>query len=254
MEVFAVRIPPSARSSTCAANGHDLGVGEACIVDTERGLEFGVVTRARLDNPFIDAGMSIPVVVRKAGLDEEEQFAHKASVESDARAFCLDRIREQRLDMKLGTVEMSLDGKRLTFFFTAEGRVDFRALVRDLSQRFRAKIDLRQIGARDDALAQGGCGHCGQTLCCSTWLPGFSPVSIRMAKDQGLSLNPSKISGMCGRLMCCLKYEYEGKLKTAPKGPRGDDRPSGERPGGKRTRGGRRSRSRNRKKKAPPSE
>jgi len=115
--------------------------------------------------------------------------------------------------MKLGLVEQQLDGKRLLFHFTAEGRVDFRELVRDLSAKFRARIELRQVGARDDASMQGGCGPCGKQLCCSTFLKGFDPVSIKMAKAQGLSLNPSKISGMCGRLMCCLKYEYEPSTK-----------------------------------------
>lgn len=211
MDVLAVRIPPSASSATCLANGHDLEVGDRCIVDTERGLELGFVTRAVLDNPRIGEGARLPAVVRPASRDDEERFAHKASVEGEARDYAIDRIRELRLKMKLGHVEMQLDGTKMLFYFTAEGRVDFRGLVRDLSHRFDARIELRQIGSRDDAMMQGGCGTCGETLCCSTWMTGFAPVSIKMAKAQGLSLNPSKISGMCGRLMCCLKYEYDGK-------------------------------------------
>jgi cell fate regulator YaaT (PSP1 superfamily) len=212
MEVLAVRIPPSAKSSTCASNGHELEVGESCIVDTERGLELGIVTRAVMDNPYLDGGNgSMPLVVRRASRDDEERFAHKTVVERDAREYCGEQIRALDLPMKLGHVEMQLDGKKLTFYFTSEGRVDFRALVRDIGHRFNARIELRQIGARDDAMMQGGCGTCGETLCCSTWMTGFAPVSIKMAKAQGLSLNPSKISGMCGRLMCCLKYEYDGK-------------------------------------------
>jgi cell fate regulator YaaT (PSP1 superfamily) len=111
--------------------------------------------------------------------------------------------------MKLGQVERQLDGKKMVFYFTSEGRVDFRDLVRDLTSHFRMRIELRQIGARDDAGMQGGCGTCGRELCCSDWLKAFDPVSIRMAKAQGMSLNPAKISGICGRLMCCLKYEYD---------------------------------------------
>jgi len=130
-------------------------------------------------------------------------------MEKVSRDFCQDRIKSIGLKMKLGHVEMQLDRKKLTFFFTAEGRVDFRALVRDLAAEYHTRIELRQIGARDDAQLDGGCGPCGKNLCCSTWLKGFQPVSIKMAKAQGLSLNPSKISGMCGRLMCCLKYEYD---------------------------------------------
>ena len=224
MQVVAIRIPPSAKSSTCLANGHDLEVGESCVIDTEHGLELGFVTRAVLDNPFLErSNAKLPAVVRRASREDEERFAHKVVVEKDAREYAFDRIRSIGLPMKLGHVEMQLDGKKLTFYFTAEGRVDFRALVRDLAHRFGTRIDLRQIGARDDAMTKGGCGTCGETLCCSTWMTGFAPVSIKMAKSQGLSLNPSKISGMCGRLMCCLKYEYEGKAGGGRKsrGPRG---------------------------------
>ncbi len=217
MDVVAVRIPPSARSSTCLANGHAPGVGEGCIVQSDRGLEFGIVTRSVLFNPHV-AGVTgkMPVLVRIATRDDEEAYAHKVATERDAREFCLDRVRERGLEMKLGQVDMQLDGRKLVFYFTAEGRVDFRALVRDLAHRFHTRIELRQIGARDDALIEGGCGPCGKELCCSTWLKGFQPVSIKMAKAQGLSLNPSKISGMCGRLMCCLKYEYEGTTRGRP--------------------------------------
>jgi len=212
MEVVAVRIPPSARSSTCRSNGFDLEVGETCLVETPRGLELGVVTRPAVEHPHLaPSARTLPTVVRRASRDDEEAFAHKVAIEASARDFALDRARAANLAIKVGRVEATLDGKKITLYFTSEGRVDFRALVRDLSHQFHARIDLRQIGARDDALMQGGCGTCGRTLCCSTWLEGFSPVSIKMAKAQGLSLNPSKISGMCGRLMCCLKYEYEGK-------------------------------------------
>ena len=192
------------------ANGLNLEVGTGCIVESDRGPEFGIVTRPVMENRFFKPGGSrIPVLLRKATQDDEEAYAHKASVENISREVCQDRIRALKLKMKLGQVEMQLDGKKLTFYFTAEGRVDFRALVRDLAAEYHTRIELRQIGARDDAQLDGGCGPCGRDLCCSTWLKGFQPVSIKMAKAQGLSLNPSKISGMCGRLMCCLKYEYD---------------------------------------------
>jgi cell fate regulator YaaT (PSP1 superfamily) len=223
MKVITVRIPPSTRPVVCAASDLELQVGEGCIVDTERGREFGIVTRPVIDNPFYHSdSQKLPRALRKASRDDEESYSHKASIEREGRDFCLARIREHGLKMKLGHVDMQLDGKKLTFFFTAEGRVDFRALVRDLAAKFRTRIELRQIGSRDDAQMQGGCGPCGRTLCCSTWMKGFEPVSIKMAKAQGLSLNPSKISGLCGRLMCCLKYEHTEKA-----GP--DGRGSGKR-------------------------
>jgi cell fate regulator YaaT (PSP1 superfamily) len=212
MEVLTVRIPPSTRSATCVANGLDLQVGDGCILETDRGVEFGIVTRAVFDNPFFKRhGDALPRVIRRARREDEEAFAHKASIEKEGRDFCLARIADRGLRMKLGHVDMQLDRRKLTFFFTADGRVDFRALVRDLAAQFRTRIELRQIGSRDDAQMQGGCGPCGRTLCCSTWMTGFEPVSIKMAKAQGLSLNPSKISGLCGRLMCCLKYEQSPK-------------------------------------------
>ena len=181
------------------------------MVETDRGLAFGVVTQSVLDNPFYDERSSagLPRVSRPATLEDEEAYAHKVAHERAAREFCLSKIAERELPMKLGQVGQDLDGKKTIFFFTADGRVDFRGLVRDLAARFRTRIELRQIGSRDDAGMHGGCGPCGRSLCCSTFLKKFDPISIKMAKAQGLSLNPSKISGMCGRLMCCLKYEYD---------------------------------------------
>jgi cell fate regulator YaaT (PSP1 superfamily) len=210
MSVIYVRVSSTARCVMCAAKTHDFEVGDSCVVEGENGLDFGVVTRVMVDHPILDERKGhLPRVMRRATRDDEESYAHKVGLENQGREYCLERIRELGLPMKLGRVERQFDGKKMTFFFTAEGRVDFRELVRDLSAKFRTRIELRQIGVRDDAGMQGGCGPCGRSLCCSTFLRGFDPVSIRMAKAQGLSLNPSKISGMCGRLMCCLKYEYE---------------------------------------------
>jgi len=136
----------------------------------------------------------------------------------EAFEFCQSRIKQRRMDMKLVYAEESFDRRKLTFFFTSEGRIDFRDLVKELAQQFHSRIEMRQIGPRDEAKVLGGYGICGRPLCCTTFLKEFAPVSIRMAKRQGLSLNPSKISGRCGRLMCCLKYEDTGEdLRTPPK-------------------------------------
>jgi cell fate regulator YaaT (PSP1 superfamily) len=222
MEVVHVRFPQAARSAACVAAGHDLEVGDRCLVETTHGLTFGVVTQSVLDNPFYDekTGGRLPRVARLASQDDEETYAHKLAREREARDYCQEKIDERKMSMRLGHVEQQFDGKKLIFYFTADKRVDFRALVRDLAARFRTRIELRQIGARDDAGMHGGVGPCGRSLCCSTFLRKFEPVSIKMAKVQGLSLNPSKISGMCGRLMCCLKYEYDpsGAKKKPAKG------------------------------------
>jgi hypothetical protein len=154
-------------------------------------------------------------VLRPAGREDEEDHAHRVRQEETALEDARRRIAERRLPMRLTGVERSEGGRKITFFFTAEGRVDFRKLVRDLAAARRARIEMRQIGVRDEAKQRGGYGHCGRPLCCTTWLPGFQPVSIRNAKAQGLSLSPSKISGMCGRLMCCLRYELDAKGRPA---------------------------------------
>src|SRR5204863_2426738 len=162
----------------------------------------------------------LPKVLRLASQDDEEAYAQKLSAEQQARAFCIDKIVERNLPLKLGHIDRQLDGRKMTFYFTSEGRIDFRDLVRDLSTQYNTRIEMRQIGDREDSGFRGGCGPCGKQLCCSTFLKGFEPISIKMAKAQGLSLNPSKISGMCGRLMCCLKYEYDPETK-APKKAKG---------------------------------
>ncbi len=148
-------------------------------------------------------------VLRKATSDDLIQQAENRKREEYARQVCLERIKARKLPMKLVKVSYFLDARKACFFFTAEGRIDFRALVRDLAQRLRIRIEMLQIGVRDEAKLFGGLGHCGRELCCSTFLVDFAHVSIRMAKDQGLSLNPSKVSGRCGRLMCCLVYEHD---------------------------------------------
>ncbi len=235
MEIVVVRFPPAGRFATCDPCGLDLAVGESCIAETDRGAEFGIVTQLGFRHERRgEPERAFPRVRRRATQDDEEACAHKVVMEREGREFCIARIEEHRLAMKLGRVERQLDGKKMTFYFTAEGRVDFRELVRDLTGQFHTRVELRQIGARDDAGMQGGCGLCGRVLCCADWIRGFDPVSIKMAKVQGLSLNPAKISGMCGRLMCCLRFEYDspqdarrrgGDAGPAPSSPR-EDSPS----------------------------
>lgn len=210
MDVVSVRLQSGARSHSCDPAGLSLEVGETCIVDTERGPEFGTVTSPVVPNPYFQpGGTKLPRVLRRATPDDAHAFGAKRELEGRVRSFAAERAAAHRLPMRLGHVDAQLDGRRLTIYFTSEGRVDFRELVRDLSTQFHVRIDLRQIGDREDAAMRGGVGPCGRSLCCSTFLRGYDPISIKMAKAQGLSLNPSKISGMCGRLMCCLKYEYD---------------------------------------------
>lgn len=230
MDVVGIRLGTAARTRSCDPAGLTLEVGETCFVDTDQGPQLGTVTAPVIDNPYFGDTARLPRVVRRATRDDEEAYARKLDSEREARRFCLERIAERGLAMKLGHVDCQLDGRKMIFLFTSEGRVDFRDLVRDLSTRFHARIELKQIGDREDAAIRGGCGPCGKQLCCSTFLKGFEPISIKMAKAQGLSLNPSKISGMCGRLMCCLKYEYDPESrvpKKKPPAPRRDDAGAG---------------------------
>ena len=220
MDVIGVRLGVTPRTRHCDPQGHALEVGETCLVETDAGPQLGTVVAPILANPFYGPTSRLPKIVRRASRDDEEAYARKVADEQGARSFCLERIAERRMPIKLGHVDRQLDGRKMTFYFTAEGRIDFRELVRDLSGQYHLRIEMRQIGDREDAGMKGGCGPCGKQLCCSTFLKGFEPISIKMAKAQGLSLNPSKISGMCGRLMCCLKYEYDPETK-APKKAKG---------------------------------
>jgi len=187
----------------------DLKQGQDLIVETSRGLEFGEVAQ---ENKEIRADEIVPPLrlVRRVAADVDyKQLAENRLKEKEALRICHDKIEKHKLDMKLVDVEFTFDHNKIIFYFTADGRVDFRELVKDLAAVFRTRIELRQIGVRDEAKMLGGLGPCGRGLCCSTFLGDFGPVSIRMAKDQNLSLNPTKISGICGRLMCCLRYEAE---------------------------------------------
>jgi cell fate regulator YaaT (PSP1 superfamily) len=183
--------------------------GEQVVVETLDGPALATVTRGI---PAVAVHRAPPQdsparVVRRASQDDVVQRLKHQQREKEAHRICLLKIRERGLDMKLTRVEQLFDGTRLIFYYTAEGRVDFRELVRDLAAHFRTRIEMRQIGVRDEARMLGGYGSCGRPLCCTTWLQSFEPVSIKMAKQQNLSLNPSRLSGMCGRLKCCLRYE-----------------------------------------------
>ena len=194
--------------------------GDFVIVETARGIEFGeVVTPVREIN---DEQLSAPLkqVVRIATAQDVQHAQDNKRSEKEAYAICQKKIGEHKLDMKLVSVEYTFDNSKILFYFTANGRVDFRSLVKDLAAVFKTRIELRQIGVRDEAKMLGGLGPCGRPVCCGSFLGDFQPVSIKMAKEQNLSLNPTKISGVCGRLMCCLKYEednYEATRKRMPK-------------------------------------
>jgi len=195
-------------------------VGSMCIVETARGLECGTVALAK--GEVEDSSLVLPLkqVVRLATEKDIKQAEANRAKEKEAFEVCEKKIVEHKLEMKLVDVEITFDNSKMLFYFTADGRIDFRELVKDLASIFRTRIELRQIGVRDESKMLGGLGVCGRPFCCSSFLGEFQPVSIKMAKDQGLSLNLAKISGTCGRLMCCLKYEqsvYDELLKNTPR-------------------------------------
>ncbi len=183
--------------------------GDFVIVETSRGVEFGEVVVGRKIVEKEDLVLPLKSVIRTATVQDHQQVEENRKKEDHAFDICLDKISEHNLDMKLIDVEYTFDRNKIIFYFTADGRVDFRELVKDLAAVFRTRIELRQIGVRDEAKMMGGLGPCGRILCCSMFLGDFEPVSIRMAKEQNLSLNPTKISGICSRLMCCLRFESD---------------------------------------------
>src|SRR5215470_7920653 len=193
--------------------------GQYIIVETARGLEAGRVVIAAKKIPVSDLSDPLKPVLHLATEDDLRMMLSLKRKEKEALTCCHERVLQHQLSMKLVEAEYNFDGSRLTFYFTADERVDFRALVRDLAATFRTRIELRQIGARDQAKLQGGLGPCGKTLCCSSWITDFGIVSIKMAKEQGLPLNPSKISGVCGRLMCCLAYENDNYIQAKQQMP-----------------------------------
>ena len=219
-EVIGVRFKEVGKVYYFDPNGMQYSIGDRVIVETSRGKECGEVAA---DNRFVDNSRVVPPlkkVIRLANEDDLERLKENHIFEEQAIKKCEEKVAAHGLDMKLVGAEYAFDGSKIIFYFTADGRVDFRELVKDLAAAFRTRIELRQIGVRDEAKMLGGLGPCGRPFCCSTFLGEFMPVSVKMAKEQGLSLNPTKISGTCGRLMCCLKYEqdtYEHLLRHTPK-------------------------------------
>ncbi len=219
-EVIGVRFKDVGKVYYFDPDNTTLQEGDAVIVETARGVECGRVATANREMPDEDIVHPLKKLIRKATQEDLVRVEENRKKEKEAFGICEKKILAHKLDMKLVDVEYTFDNSKILFYFTADGRVDFRALVKDLASVFRTRIELRQIGVRDEAKMLGGLGICGKPFCCSTFLGEFQPVSIRMAKEQGLSLSPVKISGTCGRLMCCLKYEqeaYTDLLKTTPK-------------------------------------
>ena len=228
--VVDIRFRNNAKSYFFDPNGLTLAVGDHVIIDTARGDEFGICAAGNHAVRPRELVLPLRKVLRAATEHDERINAENQEKEKKAFDVCQQKILSHKLDMQLVSAECAFDGSKILFFFTAEGRVDFRELVKDLASAFRTRIELRQIGVRDKAKMVGGLGVCGRPFCCKEFLDDFQPVSIKMAKTQNLSLNPTKISGTCGRLMCCLKYEqeaYEGLIKTAPKAESFVDTPDG---------------------------
>jgi len=222
VEVVGVRFRPGGKVYYFAPGDLKLSKGDGAVVETARGIEYGSVTTA---NRMVCAKEIVPplrTVLRKA--TKEDTARHNANLEKENEAYnvCLEKIEDLRLEMKLVDVEYTFDNSKLLFYFTADGRVDFRDLVKYLASVFRTRIELRQIGIRDEAKMRGGLGICGRPFCCGTFLSDFAQVSIKMAKEQNLSLNSSKISGTCGRLMCCLRYEYDTYVEELARTPKID--------------------------------
>ena len=229
-EVVSVKFKEGGRAYYFDPEQSTFTVGESVIVETSNGVSIGTISKTR--HTVNDDAVVTPLkrIIRRADEKDMQRVKENGKKEEAAYKICNEKIAQHKLDMKLVSVEYSFDGSKITFFFTADGRVDFRELVKDLAAHFHARIELRQIGVRDEAKMLGGIAICGQPYCCKRFLDEFQPVTVKMAKEQGLSLNPPKISGSCGRLMCCLKYEqdsYEYLMKITPplgatvKGPDG---------------------------------
>ena len=232
--VIGVRFRPAGKIYFFAPGKYNIHTGDKVIVEPARGVEFGTVVTGQRDVEDDKITQPLKPVIRIATQDDIRKEEKNREKEKEAFGICLEKIRKHGLEMKLIDAEYTFDNNKVLFYFTADGRIDFRELVKDLASVFRTRIELRQIGVRDETKIRGGIGICGRPLCCNTYLSEFAPVSIKMAKEQNLSLNPSKISGVCGRLMCCLTNEEEtyeelnsrlpsnGDHVTTPEGLKGD--------------------------------
>jgi cell fate regulator YaaT (PSP1 superfamily) len=220
IRVVQIRLREAGRVHYFRLGDIDLSVDEYCIVQSDRGQEYGQVMSEPETVPEENFKEPLKMVLRKITINDRYQINKNLRDGEEARRVCLEKIHEHNLPMKLVDVEYSFDRSKIVFYFTSDGRVDFRDLVKDLARHFRSRIELRQIGVRDEAKMVGGLGCCGRPLCCTTFLRNFEPINIRMAKDQRLSLNPSKISGVCGRLLCCLRYEHSCYVELSKGLPR----------------------------------
>ena len=230
VEVVDIQFRPGQKVYYFDPAGHHVKTGDHVIIDTARGPEFGICAGGNHMISTKDMVAPLRSVIRMATAEDERIVAKNKAEEKRAYEVCLQKIADHGLDMQLVSAEYAFDGSKILFFFTADERVDFRDLVKNLASVFHTRIELRQIGVRDKAKMVGGLGICGRPFCCASFLEDFQPVSIKMAKTQNLSLNPTKISGTCGRLMCCLKYEqeaYEDLLRTSPKAESFVDTPEG---------------------------
>ncbi|MDO4772755.1 MAG: stage 0 sporulation family protein [Bacillota bacterium] len=218
IDVVAVRFKKAGKLYYFDPAGIEIKEQDAVIVETSRGVEFGtVISQKRVEAEDLHSDLK---QVLRVATEEDRQVERQNKVDADyAREECKQIIAKHGLEMDLVDAEYTFDKSKIIFYFTAEGRIDFRELVKELASVFRTRIELRQIGVRDEAKLLDSLGHCGKKTCCSSWVGEFMPVSIKMAKEQNLSLNPSKISGVCGRLLCCLKYEYDHYLETNKKLP-----------------------------------
>lgn len=234
VKVIGVRFRTAGKIYFFSPLDFEVHTGDHVIVETARGVEYGTVVIAPKDIEEDKVIQPLKPVMRVATPEDDEVEAENKNKEKEAFKICLEKIRKHGLQMKLIDSEYTFDNNKLLFYFTADGRIDFRELVKDLASVFKTRIELRQIGVRDETKIMGGIGICGRPLCCHTYLADFAPVSIKMAKEQNLSLNPTKISGVCGRLMCCLKNEEEtyeelnshlpnvGDYVTTPEGLKGE--------------------------------
>lgn len=220
VNVIGVRFKTAGKTYYFDPLDMEVRAGDHVIVETSRGMEYGEVVMEKRELDKEEFQKQLKGVVRIATEEDTRRYKKNKEFEKEAYKICFDKIKEHGLLMKLVEVEYTFDGNKILFYFTADGRIDFRELVKDLAVVFKTRIELRQIGVRDEAKTLGSVGICGRDLCCSKFLSEFVPVSIKMAKEQSLSLNPAKISGACGRLMCCLKYEqdtYEELLRVTPR-------------------------------------
>ena len=208
-KVIGVRFRRAGKIYFFAPAGLDIQQDQHVIVETARGVEYGEVVLGIREVEDDKVVQPLKAVIRIATTEDDEKELKNREKEKEAFAICLEKIKKHELVMKLIEAEYTFDNNKLLFYFTADGRIDFRELVKDLAAVFKTRIELRQIGVRDETKIMGGIGVCGRSLCCNSYMPEFIPASIKMAKEQNLSLNPTKISGVCGRLMCCLKYEEE---------------------------------------------